>query len=70
MRIRVRYEPRVILDKNWRAFIAAVQRMNEVELWEAIKEEQRGAKRKSYLERMHKRASHLRMTRERVELTQ
>jgi hypothetical protein len=58
----------LILEKAWRAFIVLVQRMNETELWEAIKEEQRGARRKSYLERMHKRASHLRMKREREEL--
>ena len=68
MQIRARYEPHLVLAKNWRAFIAVVQRMNEAELEEAIKEEQRGARRRSYLERMHRRFGHLRMRRERGEL--
>ena len=68
MQVRARYEPHLVLAKNWRAFIAAVQRMNEAELEEAIKEEQRGASRRSYLARMHRRVSHLRMRREREEL--
>jgi hypothetical protein len=66
--VRAIYEPQVVLTKTWRAFIVAVQRMNENELWEAIKSEQYGAKRRSYIERMHKRACRLRQRREREEL--
>ena len=68
MHIRAKYESSTVLAKDWRAFIKAVQRMNEAELWEALGNEQYGAKRRSYLERMHRRASHLRMRRERKEL--
>lgn len=69
METRPKFAPDVVLT-NWRKLMAALPKMNERELKKALDSELDGAKRKDFINRLHRKYTKLKREREMQEMLQ